>query len=286
VQNGYHAGIAQRIWKIATRRHHPSGTDLDQEKGFGQTLAPRNIDLTEHLLGAPRVHHRHMGMNLALGGVGNPRFTHEHTGEVEGDGSDGHMYIYYMAPKPARHGGLLIGVEGSAAGLFDVFGHQHTAKAISSDISPAGGAKWRKLGMGPMDANDDLLVDLSTGWQFLPPLRFAGGEVRQTSINPKNAGLGGGRITYIPPLKDWKKMTKGTKFSKRGRSSISDVDPLIRRYEGAADRVRANLLPALEDLVNEYVEDQLDKGGDKSKRTGGAQRIQYLIALEKERLDI
>jgi len=48
---------------------------IREEKGFGESLAPRNIDLKEHFFGARRVHHRHMGMNVALCGVGEDRFT-------------------------------------------------------------------------------------------------------------------------------------------------------------------------------------------------------------------
>jgi hypothetical protein len=76
---------------------------------------------------------RHFGMNVGLGGpdVAAPA-----------NGSNGHLYIYWLPPTKDKPGGLLLGVEGSEPGCTDRFGKVHDARALSSEFSPTGGEKF------------------------------------------------------------------------------------------------------------------------------------------------
>lgn len=204
---------------------------LKEEKGKGQSLAPRNVEF--RWLGFGGVvaeHHRHWGVDLALGGLGRPRMTG--IGTVDGDGSDGHMYLYYMAPKIDRYGGILIGVEGSRAGEYDQFGHKHSWKATSSSVSPTGGLKWRHLGMGPVDAHDDLFVDISRRRQMYHVMV----QMYQPSCvtQPPNSipGFIPPNVTFIPDLNTFKNSKKWTYVLGRRRSpdGITVVDNAVEAY--------------------------------------------------------
>jgi hypothetical protein len=124
-------------------------------------------------------HHRHWGLNLPVGGAGYLSLTGR---SIESNGEHGHMYIYYMAPKVDRYGGIMIGVEGSEYGKHDQGGGYHGLSARSPLFSPTFGYKWRgkhkhgeaeenrkpDLGtIGPCKYNG-MLVDLTgSGWTFL-----------------------------------------------------------------------------------------------------------------------
>ena len=83
---------------------------------------------------------------------------------ISANGEQGHLYIYYANSTTDKPGVLLTGCEGSEAGKADQFGHVHDAKALSPEISPTAGLKWRNVHVGPgcqSDANDTLFMDLS-----------------------------------------------------------------------------------------------------------------------------
>ena len=278
---------------LATAQDCPGNSKkyLKEEKGFTQPLAPRNVGF----VGNNRdEHHRHWGMDLALFGMNQPRLV-DWMGNVDGDGSDGHMYLYYMAPKPHRRGGLLLGCEGSRAQVYDAFGHYHSALADSSDISPTGGSKWRLLGEGPMDAKDDLFVDL-TGIT-LDTLIAARSNFNIAWLDQPPAGKPGGNAdtaTFIPKLTDWKKMTAGTALSVRSSSSIGSLDKLIREYESMNKAARKAHLPKIEAALDKYQFEQESKeyvdsvfgGRGASGRYSGSDKLWPLINQERILLDV
>eukprot|EP00817_Percolomonadidae_sp_ATCC50343_P003144 CAMPEP_0117422528 /NCGR_PEP_ID=MMETSP0758-20121206/3345_1 /TAXON_ID=63605 /ORGANISM="Percolomonas cosmopolitus, Strain AE-1 (ATCC 50343)" /LENGTH=255 /DNA_ID=CAMNT_0005205193 /DNA_START=511 /DNA_END=1278 /DNA_ORIENTATION=- len=118
-------------------------------------------------------HHRHWGGNIALGGKGNFRETGQ---QIDADGSHGHLYIYSMSPKAGEPGGIMVGLEGSEFGKYDLLGNKHTINAHSAPISPTFGYKWHAKKDFSLDDDptvqgpgkyDCMFVDLSTGWDFL-----------------------------------------------------------------------------------------------------------------------
>jgi hypothetical protein len=118
--------------------------------------------------------HRHWGMNITIGGVGNESFG-VLDGEMKSDGTNGHLYLYYMSPSVDRLGGIMIGVEGSEYGKMAQSGESHTLTAYSSLLSVTMGYKWNKLvemgcngvGKGIPDKYDSMFIDLSEGWRHI-----------------------------------------------------------------------------------------------------------------------
>jgi len=116
-------------------------------------------------------HHRHWGMNIALGGDGNMSLSRK---LIKANGTHGHVYFYYQSPDVDRYGAVMIGVEGSEYGHYDVTGCYHGLSAKSAPFSPTFGYKWHakhepslKKHKGP-DKYNSMLIDLtSTGWKFL-----------------------------------------------------------------------------------------------------------------------
>ncbi len=290
------AGGALLDWRIATHGistlPHPvflSGLVpkyLKEVKGKGQALAPRNVELRWFGMGGVvAAHHRHWGIDLALGGQGSARMTG--IGNVDGNGSDGHMYLYYMAPKTNRYGGILIGVEGSRAGEYDQFGHKHTWTASSSDVSPTGGLKWRLLGRGPVDAEDDLFIDLTR------PGRWVGTTVMNDVITspyqpecvilpPRTyVGPNPADVSFIPNLEIFKKWSSVT-GAIRSRSPITAVDGALQAYlQGSPypnPPARNNALNGLAHAANTYVRDHPD-----DPRTKGVRRLLQCISAERRR---
>jgi hypothetical protein len=209
-------------------------------------------------------------------------------GYVEGDGSDGHMYLYHMAPTSRSYGGILIGVEGSKPGAYDQFGHYHGPRADSGDVSPTGGLKWRILGRGPVDAEDDLFVDLSRQsnragktvmndaidlYQYTPQCVT---HQPRTCPGPNPAG-----VTFIPTLETFKKWTSET-GKIRSKSPITAVDSALQTYLGGLPypnrAIRyANLGPVI--LVADVYVTQRPN----DPRTKGVKKLLQCISAEATR---
>jgi len=134
--------------------------------------------------------HRHWGLNISMNGFGKklPNFLSAKEAKrarkkgpkkgakttyttVEPTGEHSHIYLYYMSPGPKRHGGIMIGVEGSEPGKKDQSGETHGITAGSPFIGVTDGMKWNKvkdMGMEEYpDKYDSLFIDLSSGWEFL-----------------------------------------------------------------------------------------------------------------------
>lgn len=118
--------------------------------------------------------HKHWGMNIALGGAGNQSFGIS-DGVISSDGCNGHVYLYYRAPKDNFCGGLLIGVEGSEFRSTSQCGEEHSITGKASRLSATFGYKWSKLkslgckGLeyGIPDKRDSLFIDLTNGWDYI-----------------------------------------------------------------------------------------------------------------------
>ncbi|KAF0971991.1 hypothetical protein FDP41_009687 [Naegleria fowleri] len=115
-------------------------------------------------------HHRHWGMNIPMGGEGQMLLTGV---KSTANGSNGHLYLYHMAPKHDSYGGVMIGLEGSEYGKFDQTGEYHGVSAKSSAFSPTFGFKWHSKehldltsvkGPGKYDC---MYIDLTSGWDYI-----------------------------------------------------------------------------------------------------------------------
>lgn len=135
--------------------------------------------------------HRHWGMNIAVGGIGNPSFG-AMSGTITANGSNGHLYLYYMSPGENRFGGIMIGVEGSEYGKIDQSGAVHSLTGSSSLLGITLGYKWNKLnkdgckglGDGIPDKYDSLFIDLSSGWRQFIFSDWKDDYVRQSAMIP------------------------------------------------------------------------------------------------------
>ncbi|EFC48329.1 predicted protein [Naegleria gruberi] len=138
-------------------------------------------------------HHRHWGMNIPIGGEGQTLLTGS---KSYANGSNGHLYIYHMAPKTDSYGGIMLGLEGSEYGKYDMCGEYHGVSAKSSAFSPTLGFKWHSKehldlttvkGPGKYDC---MFVDLSYGWDFIVEKyenEWKDDMVKQTSLpNPNH----------------------------------------------------------------------------------------------------
>lgn len=102
----------------------------------------------------------HYGLNLAVGGIGNPDVNGN---PILPNGSYGHLYMGYRKPKADQIGGLLIGVENDEYGKTNPLGHTHTAAPpTTAEMSPTGGLKIDRIG-NPAGAGDSgfMLIDLT-----------------------------------------------------------------------------------------------------------------------------
>jgi hypothetical protein len=130
-------------------------------------------------------HARHYGFNPALGGIGN-RNPFSSTNDdanstflpINGDGRNGHVYIYYLAPGDNQFGGMLVGCENAEYGVEG--GNPHTSAGHSlsgkaQKVSACGGKKWSALNIGPREEYNGMICDLTDrfdglDWLFRNPL--------------------------------------------------------------------------------------------------------------------
>lgn len=117
---------------------------------------------------------QHWGVNIALGGnrMTSP-YAHLYQPPPGNravppmvslpDGRHGHVYLGYKRAVGKAHGGILIGVEGSEPGKWDILGHFHGPSGTSSYISMAGGIKFKKMGLAEVPKQADcMFVDLAS----------------------------------------------------------------------------------------------------------------------------
>lgn len=87
---------------------------------------------------------QHYGINVAMGGTGN--YNPFSGNQISANGSHGHLYIYYAPPTETKYGGLLIGLEDSAAPDVgpETTGQTFHSHGIGSteEYLATGGKKW------------------------------------------------------------------------------------------------------------------------------------------------
>lgn len=112
----------------------------------------------------------HYGINVAMGGTGN---RNPFSGNViSANGAHGHLYVFYAPPTTSKYGGLLIGLEDSAAPdvgpqtTGQTF-HAHTIGSTEEYLA-TGGKKWdsRRNPTGGVNETD---------WHQAGPLNRYGG---------------------------------------------------------------------------------------------------------------
>lgn len=111
----------------------------------------------------------HYGFNPALGGLGNRNpfsAKNEDTKAVftpiKADGSNGHVYVFYLAPGKGWAGGLLVGCENAASGKKNKHtGASHSVTGAAQKVSACGGKKWSDLNVGPREEYSGMICDLT-----------------------------------------------------------------------------------------------------------------------------
>ncbi len=128
---------------------------------------------------------QHWGVNIALGGenrtshfailydIPEAKKESDHvllrqSLKARADGRHGHVYLGYKRAVGKGHGGILVGVEGSEPGKWDVLGHFHGPSGTSSYMSMVGGIKFKHLDNADVPKGKDcMFVDLAspTSWE-------------------------------------------------------------------------------------------------------------------------
>lgn len=83
------------------------------------------------------------GMNVAIGGIGNPGI---HGRMIRNNGSCGHFYSMYKESKGDSYGAMLFGLESDAHGVVNQMGHRHNIKATAEAASSLGGQRVDEIG--------------------------------------------------------------------------------------------------------------------------------------------
>ena len=203
--------------------------------GEGNILANGRAKVLQESGGSTYRGMTHIGINLPLGGQGNiSPHPHAQDNTVHVDttsGRHGHAYVGYKAPTVGAPGGVLVGIEGSEAGRWDMLGHFHGASATSSAISMSGGVKFTKLGFSDMPSEKDcMMVDLTPGWDRLVTHTFAPAAVRAPSVpGPRGITLNLNGRTSLPRYDQWKSHTSRGRMHRRS-SALRKIDDQLKNY--------------------------------------------------------
>jgi hypothetical protein len=145
--------LMRRVGTHSVQRHgntyQPLALDrvkyLTETHGTGHGLMQK---LRRLVVSAPNVHAEgSYGLDIAFGGYGP---------DNNDDGTQGHLYFFYVPPTHAECGALLVGLEGEAPGKWGVMGNYHSwnikqidkllSNKPNADMPLRSGPKWEKLG--------------------------------------------------------------------------------------------------------------------------------------------
>lgn len=99
---------------------------------------------------------KHRGFNPAIGGAGRIGYRADDTASpgarlsdghiIKSDGTNGHVYLGIHGSSKTSAGGMMVGLETSAAGKKNLMGKAHDAKAARAPFSPTGAVKTGRHG--------------------------------------------------------------------------------------------------------------------------------------------
>lgn len=99
---------------------------------------------------------KHRGFNPAIGGAGRIGYRADDTASpetvtrdghvIKPDGTNGHVYLGIHSSSKDTPGGMMVGLETSAAGKKNLMGKAHDAKAARAPFSPTGAVKTGRHG--------------------------------------------------------------------------------------------------------------------------------------------
>ena len=114
------------------------------------------------------------GLNVAFGGYGKKSISGRGNGLITDTGEYGTLYFYYRAPNRQKPGGLLVGLESDAPGMWGETGNFHSWNIAPVDwiknykngkLNVPTGTRWSGKGVGPMKY-DGMFLDLTRcGWR-------------------------------------------------------------------------------------------------------------------------
>jgi hypothetical protein len=175
----------------------------------------------------------HYGINLALSGFNRPSLHNAKVNAVE-DGRHGHAYLCYKAPHDGKVGGMLIGIEGSEAGKWDMLGHFHGWSASSSDVSMSGGVKFKKLSALNVPKEEDCMILDLIGMGTIDRIIHVVGAYATPSADEEIEGLVRNQWirtrSVLPQAKTFTGKWTYAKFGSRNQI-LRDLDAAMKAYE-------------------------------------------------------
>lgn len=197
----------------------------------------------------------HYGMNLALSGINQPSLHNANVNACE-DGRHGHAYLCYKPPHHGKVGGMLIGIEGSEAGKWDMLGHFHGLSATSSEVSMSGGMKFKKLSIRNVPKEDDCMIIDLYGKGFIDQIIPAIDNNAIPAAHENIEGLARNQFikvrSILPPARTFTKKWTYKTFGSRDKI-LKDLDSALKKYEaiplvnleGRFFELNVNMLPKL-----------------------------------------
>lgn len=197
----------------------------------------------------------HYGMNLPLSGFNQPSLHNANVNAVE-DGRHGHAYLCYKPPHKGKVGGMLIGIEGSEAGMWDMLGHFHGWSASSSEVSMSGGVKFKQLPAVNVPKEEDCMIIDLIGMGTIDHIIHVIGAYATPAADEEIEGMVRNVFiktrTILPPAKTFTKKWTYKRFGSRDKI-LKDLDGALKAYEnipfpnlvGRFFALKNNMLPKI-----------------------------------------
>ena len=133
----------EQMLKVAKPRL-TSTHGLEHKDGKSKEIRSTKLGVGKAIVNALRLGglqgHKEVGVNLAIGGVGNKDVNND---PITADGRHGHMLMYEKKPSKGHNGALMVGVENVEFGKKAPNGQEHGLAGKSGKLSPFQAFKMR-----------------------------------------------------------------------------------------------------------------------------------------------